>query len=387
MHEFKKFVHRLPIRVLERAHVTTLIRFGRIMCLRRLIEYQYSGDWTVPLSEPTMQSQVGYYMIPNPILSATDAVEGDWTRNRFSYDGEFLEIEPYAPFGVFQVKGSRIACHMIGDQVEKGIDSFLYILGTQALREHFNPPPGFLDEDPEIIPFVRQVGLIQECADSPDNTCPFNDLITLYTCLFVVRVGTFKITLGRNNRLLNLTTLLAERIETPLKVRAFGAHRLQLFFKHPERTGKIRCRRRRRYQMSLAKWADVVCICCPRIEVERNETRALFTHFPRIAGLLPHKVRRGSNIVLHVSQLPMKGADFVLKPNDRLPAAGDDGRRLEIRFHNAFELPEPQLDVSGFKAVVDKANAAGVENDATNSRMSSVVVGLHGLAAPLQLAQ
>ena len=107
VHEFKKFVHRPPIRVLEHVNVATLIRFGRIMCLRRLIEYEYSGDWTVPLSEPPMQSQVGHYMIPDPILSATDPVEGDWTRNRFSYDGQFLEIEPYASFGVFQVKAGR----------------------------------------------------------------------------------------------------------------------------------------------------------------------------------------------------------------------------------------------------------------------------------------
>ena len=100
VHELEKIMHRLPIRVLKPINSTALIDVGRIMCLRRLIEYEYSGDWTVTLSEPTMQSQEGYYMIPDPILATTDAVEGDWTRNRFSYDGEFLEIQPYASFGV-----------------------------------------------------------------------------------------------------------------------------------------------------------------------------------------------------------------------------------------------------------------------------------------------
>ena len=125
---------------------------------------------------------------------------------------------------------------MIGDQVKKGINSFLYIIGTHALGEHFNPSPGFFNEHIEIIPFVRQVGLIQECTDSTDNTCPLDDLITLNTCLFIVSVGTFEITLGRNNRLLYIAALLAERIETLLKVWAFGTDRLQLFFKHPKRT-------------------------------------------------------------------------------------------------------------------------------------------------------
>ena len=44
-------MHRPPIRVLEPIKSTTLIGVGRIMCLRRLIEYEYSGDWTAPLSE------------------------------------------------------------------------------------------------------------------------------------------------------------------------------------------------------------------------------------------------------------------------------------------------------------------------------------------------
>ena len=101
VHELKKIMHRPPVRVLEPFNSTTLIGVGRIMCLRRLIEYEYSGDWTAPLSEPPMQSQEGYYMIPHPILTTADAVEGDWTCNRFSYDREFLEIEPYTSFGVF----------------------------------------------------------------------------------------------------------------------------------------------------------------------------------------------------------------------------------------------------------------------------------------------
>ena len=113
----------------------------------------------------------------------------------------------------------------------------------------------------------------------------------------------------------------------------------------------------------------------------------MFTHFPRIAGLLAYEVCRGSNIVLHVVQLPMKGADFVLKPDDHLPGTGDNGRRLDIRFHNTFELPKPKLDVNRFKVVVDKANAARIQNEATDSRMSSVVVALHRFAARFQLAE
>ena len=57
VHEFKKIMHRPPICILQRVNAITLIGFGWIMCLRRLIEYENSGDWTVPLSEPTMQSQ------------------------------------------------------------------------------------------------------------------------------------------------------------------------------------------------------------------------------------------------------------------------------------------------------------------------------------------
>ena len=181
-------------------------------------------------------------MIPDPILSASDAVERDWTCNRFGYDGEFLEVEPYPSFGVLQFKARRIARHVIGDQVEKGIDSFLYIVGAHSFGKHLNPSPGFVDENVEIIPLIRQVGLIQECTDSSDDTCPFDDPITLYACLFVVRVSTFEITLGRNNRFFYIAALLAQCIKTLLKVRAFGADRIQLFFEHPERIGKIRGR-------------------------------------------------------------------------------------------------------------------------------------------------
>ena len=58
--------------------------------------------------------------------------------------------------------------------------------------------------------------------------------------------------------LLDITALLAERIETLLKVWAFGTDRLQLFIKHPERTGKIRYRRCRRFRDVLR----IVGRCC-----------------------------------------------------------------------------------------------------------------------------
>ena len=213
VHEFKKIVHSPPIRILELVNATTLIRFGRIMCLRRLIEHENSRDWSALLPEPTMQSQESYYMIPDPILSTTDPVEGDRSCNRFSHHGELLEIEPYAPFGVFQGKAGRIARHMIRDQVEKGIDSFFNIVGTHAFSKDVNPSPGFLDERVDIFPFVRQVGLIQKCADSSDNACPFDDLITLDACFFVIHVSAFQITLNRNNSILDVAAFLTERIQ------------------------------------------------------------------------------------------------------------------------------------------------------------------------------
>ena len=96
---------------------------------------------------------------------------------------------------------------------------------------------------------------------------------------------------------------------------------------------------------------------------------------------------RSSNTVLNVIQLSMKGTDFVFKPTDHLTRSGNNGRRLKIHPYHAFQLLERQLDVRGFKVLVHEANAARLENEATNSRVSSVIVALHGFSTRFQLAQ
>ena len=151
VHEFKKIVHSATVCILQRVNATILIGFGRIMSLRGLIKDEKARDWMILLSEPTVQSKESDDMIPDPVLSTANSVERNRTINRFSDNREFFKIETNAPLGMFEIKFGSIVCHIVSDQVEKGIDAFFYIVGADKLIKRINLLSGFGNKLFEIV--------------------------------------------------------------------------------------------------------------------------------------------------------------------------------------------------------------------------------------------
>ena len=85
------------------------------MCLRRLIEYEYSGDWTAPLSEPPMQSQGGLLHDTHPILTLPMRLRGIGPVTVSATTESFLRSSRIRPSACSKSRPDAIARHMIGD--------------------------------------------------------------------------------------------------------------------------------------------------------------------------------------------------------------------------------------------------------------------------------